>query len=73
MLTAQMTTPPMDGKYTEATNASSPFSFTIDVSLIYGGVAATDVIQYFVVAQDVAAAHNVSINSWYNLLPPCNC
>ena len=50
-------------KYTETTNVSSPFGFTIDVSLIYGGVVATDVIQYFVVAQDMAAAHNVSINS----------
>ena len=40
-------------KFTEATNASSPFSFTIDYSLI-GGVAVGDVIQYFVVAQDLA-------------------
>jgi len=39
--------------FTEATNASSPFSFTIDYSLI-GGVAVGDVIQYFVVAQDLA-------------------
>lgn len=40
-------------KYAEATNSSSPFSFTIDYSLIFGGVASGDVIQYFVVAQDI--------------------
>lgn len=48
-------------KYTEATG-SSPFSFTIDNSLI-GGVSTGDNIQYFVVAQDLASTPNVSINS----------
>ncbi len=50
-------------KYAEATNAFSPFQFTIDPSLIFGGVALGDVIEYFVVAQDLAATPNVSINS----------
>src|SRR6185436_14427361 len=37
-------------KYVEASNASSPFSFTTDYSLLFGGApAATNVIQYFVV------------------------
>jgi len=50
-------------KFTEATNETSPFSFTIDYSLI-GGVAVGDVIQYFVVAQDlVVPTPNVGINS----------
>lgn len=41
-------------KYVTASNASSPFSFTIDYSIINGGaVLVTDTIQYFVVAQDV--------------------
>ncbi len=51
-------------KYTEATNSSSPFSFTIDYSLMYGGANVTvGQIQYFIVAQDVATIANVGINS----------
>ena len=42
-------------KYTEATNATSPFSLTIDYSLVFGGVAVGDTIQYFVMAQDIIA------------------
>jgi hypothetical protein len=50
-------------KYAEANGSTSPFDFTIDYSLIYGGsVAVGDVIQYFVVAQDLAAIPNVGIN-----------
>ncbi|MDI9258542.1 beta strand repeat-containing protein, partial [Flavobacterium sedimenticola] len=50
-------------KYVEATG-SSPFSFTIDHTLLNAGsVTAGDVIQYFVVAQDVAGTPNVGINS----------
>lgn len=51
-------------KYIEASNTSSPFSFTIDYSLLYitGAVAAGDVIEYFVVAQDLIATPNVSAN-----------
>ena len=50
-------------KFTEATNGSSPFSFTIDVSKIFGGFSGGDVLQYFVVAQDLASPVNVGINS----------
>ncbi|MFN8243594.1 MAG: T9SS type A sorting domain-containing protein [Ferruginibacter sp.] len=50
-------------KYTEATNSNSPFSFTIDYSLIYGGVTTGSIIQYFVTAQDQASPVNVAINS----------
>lgn len=50
-------------KYAEASNAASPYSFTIDYSLIFGSVAAGDNIQYFVTAQDIAATPNVGINS----------
>ncbi|MBX7042539.1 MAG: hypothetical protein K1X85_06515 [Ignavibacteria bacterium] len=49
-------------KYTEATNNSSPFSFTIDYSITFGGVASGDVIEYFVIAQDLAATPNVNDN-----------
>jgi hypothetical protein len=48
-------------KYVTASNSSSPFSFTVNYGIINGGsVAAGDVIQYFVVAQD--AANNLSSN-----------
>ena len=50
-------------KWVEASNAASPFSFTIDYSLIYGGVAAGANIQYFVTAQDLASTPNVAITS----------
>jgi hypothetical protein len=55
-------------KWVEASNASSPFSFTLDYSKIYGGsVAGRDVIQYFVVAQDEGASvpptPNVGVNA----------
>jgi len=42
-------------KYVAASNASSPYDFTIDYSIINGGsVSAGNAIQYFVVAQDAA-------------------
>ncbi len=52
-------------KYTEATNTSSPFSFTINYSLLWGGagVSSGQVLEYFVLAQDLAATPNISINS----------
>lgn len=51
-------------KYVEAGNATSPFSFTIDYTLLFGGsVTAGDIIQYFVVAQDLNGTPVVGINS----------
>jgi hypothetical protein len=42
-------------KYVVTSSGSSPYSFTIDYSLLTGGgVSMGDVIQYFVVAQDTA-------------------
>jgi len=50
-------------KYVEASDATSPFDFTIDFSIINGGsVVVADVVQYFVVAQDNVATPNVSSN-----------
>jgi len=52
-------------KYAEATNTSTPFNFNIDYSLLSGGTGITvgQTIEYFVVAQDVVATPNISINS----------
>ena len=53
-------------KFVEASGGGgSPFSFTIDYSLLFGGggVALNDMIQYFVVAQDNVGTPNVGINS----------
>ena len=48
-------------KFVAASNASSPYTFTVDYSIINGGgVAAGDTIEYFVVAQD--DANNFSSN-----------
>jgi hypothetical protein len=46
-------------KYTEATNSSSPFSFTIDYSLLTATPLLNDTIQYFITAQDVNTQTNV--------------
>ncbi|MEI6061758.1 MAG: hypothetical protein WCR72_13710, partial [Bacteroidota bacterium] len=45
-------------KYVVASNSTSPFSFTIDYSLLTAAPVAADIIQYFVVAQD--GANNLS-------------
>lgn len=54
-------------KYVETSSGSSPFSFAIDFSLIYNSVSdavsAGDIIQYFVVAQDLVVTPNVGINN----------
>jgi hypothetical protein len=51
-------------KFVEATGAGgSPFSFTTNYSLLNGGAPVVgDVIQYFVVAEDLAPTPNVGIN-----------
>ncbi|MDI6804789.1 MAG: right-handed parallel beta-helix repeat-containing protein [Bacteroidota bacterium] len=58
-------------KWIETNNASSPFEFTIDYSLLFNsGVSAGDVIQYFITAQDNNSTPNVQINSGtFNLQP----
>lgn len=58
-------TPSTNGwKYTEATNATSPYTFTINYSLLSGGAEVTaGIIQYFIVAQDLSTTANVAINS----------
>ena len=50
-------------KYVESTNTTSPFSFTLDYSLLNVASAVGDTIQYFVVAQDLVTSPNFSINS----------
>ncbi len=52
-------------KYVEATGASSPFDFTLDYSLLYGGagVSVGTVVQYFVVAQDLSDPPKVGIKN----------
>ena len=50
-------------KYVESTNTTSPFSFTLDYSLLNVAPAVGDTIQYFVVAQDLVTSPNFSINS----------
>lgn len=47
-------------KYVEASGTTSPFAFTIDYSLLQGGmVNIGDTIQYFIVAQDNQSTPNV--------------
>lgn len=50
-------------KWTEATDGATPFDFIIDYSIIFGGsVTGGDLINYFVVAQDIVSTPNVSAN-----------
>lgn len=46
-------------KWVEATNSSSPFSFTLDYSKLNSAIAVNDIINYFMVAQDNATTPNV--------------
>ncbi|MCS7000874.1 MAG: fibronectin type III domain-containing protein, partial [Candidatus Kapabacteria bacterium] len=48
-------------KWVEASNTSSPFTFVIDYSLLTSALNTGDVIQYFFVAQDLAATPNVAV------------
>lgn len=50
-------------KFVETTSTSSPYSFTLNATLLQAPIAAGDVIQYFVVAQDMAPVANVGINT----------
>lgn len=52
-------------KYAEATNTTSPFNFNINYSLLSGGtgISSGQTVDYFVVAQDLVATPNISINS----------
>lgn len=48
-------------KWVEATGTTSPFNFNLDYSILFGGpVVLGTVIQYFVVAQDLATSPNLS-------------
>ncbi len=51
-------------KYVESNGATSPFDFTINYSLLNGGtgVIAGQVVNYFVIAQDLASTPNVNWN-----------
>jgi len=54
-------------KFIEASNSVSPFNFTFDFSLLFAAttapyIATGDVIQYFVVAQDLNSTVNVGVN-----------
>ncbi|HRE41666.1 MAG TPA: hypothetical protein PLG90_10045 [Ignavibacteria bacterium] len=50
-------------KWTKATNSTSPFSFEINYSIVFGGSVSTgNTIQYFIVAQDSAVPANVGSN-----------
>ena len=51
-------------KYVEATNTTTPFNFVFNYNLLnFGGINVGQVIEYFVVAQDMVATPNISINS----------
>jgi hypothetical protein len=49
-------------KYVEALNTTSPFQFSMSLSLLNTPPAAGDVIEYFVAAQDLATTPNVAVN-----------
>jgi hypothetical protein len=53
-------------KWVEATNNSSPFSFIIDYTKLFGGTVSNyNVIQYFVVAQNNAGNVNCNLNAGF--------
>lgn len=51
-------------KFTQTTETTSPFTFTLDYSKLFGGLNPGDVIQYFIVAQDIVTPNPfIGINS----------
>ncbi|MBX7154753.1 MAG: immunoglobulin domain-containing protein [Bacteriodetes bacterium] len=50
-------------KWVEANGTTTPFSFTINYSLLNSSLATGDTIVYFVIAQDVATTPNVGFNT----------
>ena len=59
-------------KYVEATNDSPPFLFDFDYDLLTSSVVSSDVIEYFVVAQDIIVPPNVGTNQATYSNPPVN-
>ena len=61
-------------KYASANGTTgSPFNFTINYSLLFGGSVTTgDTVQYFITAQDIAVTPNVGINSGMFTTTPAN-
>lgn len=58
-------------KYVVASNSSSPYSFTLDYSLLNSPIANADVIEYFVVAQDASNNFNsLPEGALYSTNPP---
>ncbi|MBK9254103.1 MAG: hypothetical protein IPM42_01305 [Saprospiraceae bacterium] len=59
-------------KWVEASNTVSPFQFTLNYNLLNTPISGGDIIQYFVVAQDLSAGTNVGTNnaSYDNCLVP---
>ncbi|MFM7774117.1 MAG: hypothetical protein ACKO9V_04610, partial [Candidatus Kapaibacterium sp.] len=47
-------------KWTETSGTTTPFTFQIDYNKLTSSVAVNDTIQYFIVAQDLAATPNVA-------------
>ncbi len=50
-------------KWVESSSTSSPYTFVMNYGLLQSAVALGDVIQYFVIAQDVVATPNVGVNT----------
>ena len=59
-------------KYSAATGSTSPFSFTINYSLLNGSIAAGDTVQYFMIAQDKYIPPFIAINSGTFAASPAN-
>jgi hypothetical protein len=57
-------------KYSTAAINGNTYTFTIDYSKIYGGATVGAVIEYFIIAQDVSPAANMSVVSGSFYTPP---
>lgn len=56
-------------KWAETISTTSPYSFIIDYSKIYGGISPGNVIEFFFVAQDQASTPNVGANANFTTPP----
>jgi hypothetical protein len=57
-------------KYASATISGDQYSFTLDYSKIYEGMAVGDVYEYFIIAQDLAPSANISVSKGFFSVKP---
>lgn len=57
-------------KYSTATISGDQYTFTLDYNKLNGGMQVGDIIEYFIIAQDVAPTQNISVSRGFFSVTP---